>query len=181
MALFSKIIGSVLDDEPMVDDQMGSFNDIGIPVQHIPGPPQKWGLAEDLLEYLKPQSQEEHNELLNKYYAQRKTDPLWKEKGVEAEKNSPHFNSKDVKLRTKFDAKSSVIKGIAYNPNDNLAWLKMGNKWYTYSASPEQFQRFLSFGSLGREMNNIKNDKSHSMTKIDVRKTPNVSSVLGMF
>ena len=181
MALFSKIIGSVLDDEPMVDDQMGSFNDIGIPVQVTPSPA-GWGLAEDLLDYLKPQSQEEHNELLNKYYAQRKTDPQWKEKGVEAEKNSPHFNSKDVKLRTKFDAKSSVIKGIAYNPNDNLAWLKMGNKWYTYLATPKQFQDFMSFGSLGQEMNNIKNNHSHSMTKIDdVRKTPNVSSVLGMF
>ena len=180
MAQISKIIGSVL-GEPMVDDQMGSFNDIGIPVQHIPGSPQKWGLAEDLLEYLKPQSQEEHNELLNKYYAQRETDPQWKEKGIEAEKNSPHYNSKDVEPRTKLGAKSSVIKGMAYDPNSNLAMLRMGNKWYTYSATPEQFQRFLSFGSLGQEMNNIKNDKSHSMTKIDVRKTPNVSSVLGMF
>ena len=180
MALFSKIIGSVLDDEPMVDDQMGSFNDIGIPVQGTPTPA-RWGLSQDLLEYLKPQTQEEHNALLNTYYAQRATDPQWKEKGLEAEKNSPHFNSKDVEPRTKLGARSSVIKGIAYNPNDNLAWLKMGNKWYTYSATPEQFQRFMSFGSLGQEMNNIKNDKSHSMTKIDAKKTPNVSSVLGMF
>jgi len=179
MAQFSKIIGGIL-DEPMVDDQMGSFNDIGIPVQHTDNPAH-WGMSEIYAKYLKPQTQEEHNALLNTYYAQRKTDPLWKEKGVEEEKKSPHYNSKDVELRTNLGAKSSVIKGIAYDPNDNLAMLRIGNTWYTYSATPEQFQRFLSFGSLGREMNNIKNNKSHSMTKIDVRKTPNVSSVLGMF
>ena len=179
MAQISKIIGSVL-GEPMVDDQLGSFNDIGIPVTPT-SEPALWGMPEDLIEYLKPQTQEEHNALLNKYYAQRETDPQWKEKGIEEEKKSPHYNSKDVKLRTNLGAKSSVIKGMAYDPNDNLAMLKMGNKWYTYSATPEQFQRFLTFGSLGREMNNIKNDKSHSMTKIDVRKTPNLSSVLGMF
>ena len=164
----------------MVDDQLGSFNDIGIPVTPT-SEPALWGMPEEFIEYLKPQTQEEHNALLNTYYAQRETDPQWKEKGIEEEKKSPHYNSKDVKLRTDLGAKSSVIKGMAYDPNSNLAMLRMGNKWYTYSATPEQFQRFLSFGSLGREMNNIKNDKSHSMTKIDVRKTPNVSSVLGMF
>ena len=179
MAQISKIIGSVL-GEPMVDDQLGSFNDIGIPVTPTPEPA-LWGMSEDLIEYLKPQTQEEHNDLLNTYYAQRETDPQWKEKGIEEEKKSPLYNSKDVKLRTDLGAKSSVIKGMAYDPNSNLAMLRMGNKWYTYSATPEQFQRFLSFGSLGGEMNNIKNNHSHSMTKIDVRKTPNVSSVLGMF
>lgn len=178
MAQLSKIIGGIL-DEPMVDDQMGLFNDIGIPVQPTTSPA-KWGLAKELLEYLKPQTQEEHNELLNKYYAQRKTDPQWKEKGLEEEKKSPHYNSKDVKPRTDLGARSSVIKGIAYDPNSNLAMLMMGNKWYTYSATPEQFQKYLSAGSLGQEMNRIKHDKSTSMNKTSARKTPNISSVLGI-
>lgn len=177
MALFSKIIGGILNkvDEPMVDDQMGSFNDIRIPVQHTDNPAH-WGMSSTDIPYVVAQSQDEHNKLLNTFYPQRKQLKNWKELGEEVEKNDPRFSDLDHTTRKKLGAKSSVIQDIAYDPNKNLAMLMMGGKWYTYSATPEQFQRYLTAGSLGREMNNIKYNRSTSMNKTAARKTPELTS-----
>lgn len=61
---------------------------------------------------------------------------------------------------------------MAFDKDKNLAWLKMGGQWYTYSATPDQFQKFLTSGSLGREMNRIKHDRSTSMNKTAARLQP---------
>ena len=174
MAALSKVIGSVLAkaaDEPMVDDQMGSFNDIRIPVQHT-GSPAYWGMPSADIPYVTAQTQDEHNRLLNTFYPQRKVLPNWKELGSAVEKKDPRYSNVDVTTRKPLGAKSSVIQDIAYDPNKNLAMLMIGNKWYTYAATPEQFQQYLTAGSLGREMNNIKYGRSSSMSKTASRKTP---------
>lgn len=175
MALFSKVVNKMLnatDDEPMVDEQMGMFGDIRIPVNHRPGSAQNWSANGNSLDYVTPQTQDEHNSLLNKYYPYRKTMKNWKEMGRAAEKESPHYSDTDKVIRKDIGARSSVIQDMAYDKTNKLAMLKMDGQWYTYSATPEQFKSFLSSGSLSREMNRINHDRSTSMNKTAIRKSP---------
>lgn len=181
MALFSRVVGNVLKgakqlskevDEPMVDEQMGMFGDIRIPVNHRPGSVQNWSAVGNSLDYVTPQTQEEHNSLLNTYYPYRKTMKNWKEMGRVVEKDSPHYSDKDNVIRKDIGARSSVIQDMAYDKTNKLAILKIGGQWYTYSATPEQFKSFLQSGSLGREMNNINNNRSSSMNRTAIRKSP---------
>ena len=177
MPVFSKVVGKVLGqlnevDEPMVDEQMGMFGDIRIPVIHRPGSAQNWSANGNSLDYVTPQTQDEHNSLLNKYYPYRKTMKNWKEMGRAAEKESPHYSDTDKVIRKDIGARSSVIQDMAYDKTNKLAMLKMDGQWYTYSATPEQFKSFLQSGSLGREMDNIKNDRSTSMNRTAIRKSP---------
>ena len=63
MPVFSKVVGKVLRqlnevDEPMVDEQMGMFGDIRIPVIHRPGSAQNWSANGNALDYVTPQTQE---------------------------------------------------------------------------------------------------------------------------
>lgn len=177
MAALSKIIGAVLkkvDEEPMVDDKMGPFNDIRIPVQQT-SKPAYWGMPAADIPYVTAQTQDEHNRLLNTFYPQRKTLKNWKALGEEAEKKDPRYSDDDHTTRKPLGATSSVIQDMAYDPNGQLAMLMIGGKWYTYAATPEQFQQYLTAGSLGREMNNIKNGRSSSMTKTATRKTPSLT------
>lgn len=160
-------------DEPMVDEQMGMFGDIRIPVHHRPGSVQNWSAVGNSLDYVIPQTQDEHNSLLNTYYPYRKTMKNWKEMGRAAEKDSPHYSDTDKVIRKDIGARSSVIQDMAYDKTNKLAMLKINGQWYTYSASPEEFKSFLQSGSLGREMNRIKNGKSTSMNKTAIRKSPN--------
>ena len=172
--LFSKVVSKVLNatDEPMVDEQMGMFGDIRIPVNYRPGSAQNWSANGNSLDYVTPQTQEEHNSLLNKYYPYRKTMKNWKEMGRAAEKESPHYSDTDKVIRKDIGARSSVIQDMAYDKTNKLAMLKMDGKWYTYSATPEQFKSFLSSGSLSREMNRINHDRSTSMNKTAIKKNP---------
>ena len=174
MPVFSKVVSKVLNatDEPMVDEQMGMFGDIRIPINHRPGSAQNWSANGNSLDYVTPQTQEEHNSLLNKYYPYRKTMKNWKEMGRAAEKESPHYSDTDKVIRKDIGAKSSVIQDMAYDKTNKLAMLKMDGQWYTYSATPEQFKSFLQSGSLGREMNRIKHDRSTSMNRTAIRKNP---------
>ena len=177
--LFSKVVTKMLnatDDEPMVDEQMGMFGDIRIPVNYRPGSAQNWSANGNSLDYVTPQTQDEHNSLLNKYYPYRKTMKNWKEMGRAAEKESPHYSDTDKVIRKDIGARSSVIQDMAYDKTNKLAMLKMDGQWYTYSATPEQFKSFLSSGSLSREMNRIKNDRSTSMNKTAIKKNPSFNS-----
>ena len=169
MGILSRIFSR--GDEPMVDDQMGKFSDLRIPVSHTDGPA-LWGMSPADRDYLTAQTQEEHNRLLNTFYPDRKSIKNWKELGQKVEQRDPRYSDKDTTTRKNLGAKSSVIRDIAYDKEHNLAMLNMNGKWYTYAATPEQFQRFLMSGSLGREMNNIKNNRSTSMMKTSARKSP---------
>lgn len=173
--MFSKVITSVLQDkvadEPMVDEKLGQFSAIEIPVQET-SIPAYWGMSPSDIPYVTAQSQDEHNSLLNTYYPYRKTMKNWKEKGRETEQKAPHYTDKDATTRKNLGAKSSVIQDMAFDKDKNLAWLKMGGQWHTYSATPDQFQRFLTSGSLEREMNNIRNNKSTSMSKTATKIPP---------
>ena len=175
MALFSKVVGAVLkgnkEDEPMVDDQLGSFSAIEIPVQATEQPAH-WSMSLSDIPYVTAQTQEEHNRLLNTYYPYRKTMKNWKEMGQKVEERDPRYTDKDATTRKNLGAKSSVIQDMAFDKDKNLAWLKMGGQWHTYSATPDQFQRFLTSGSLEREMNNIRNNKSTSMNKTATKIPP---------
>ena len=175
MPVFSKVVSKVLnatDDEPMVDDKLGSFSAIEIPVQATQQPAY-WGMSPSDIPYVTAQTQDEHNSLLNKYYPDRKAIKNWKELGQIAEREDPRYTDKDATTRKKLGARSSVVQDMAFDKDKNLAWLKMGGQWYTYSATPDQFQKFLTSGSLGREMNNIRNNKSTSMNKTAIKKNPN--------
>lgn len=178
MALFSRVLGGMLKDrkdEPMVDDKLGPFPDIKISVETTKQPAY-WGMSSSDIPYVTAQTQEEHNRLLNKYYPVRKTMKNWKEMGKKVEKDDPRYTDKDKTTREELGAKSSVVQDMAFNKDKNLAWLKMGGQWYTYSATPEQFQKFLMSGSLGREMNRIKHDRSTSMNKTAARMQPKLAS-----
>lgn len=181
MAMISKIYGNVLKgakqlskevDEPMVDEKLGSFPAIEIPVQTTQQP-SHWSMSPSDIPYVTAQTQEEHNRLLNTYYPYRKTMKNWKEMGRNVEQKDPRYTDKDVTTRKRLGARSSKIQDIAFDKDDNLAWLKMGGQWYTYSATPDQFQKFLTSGSLGREMNRIANDRSTSMNRTAIKKNPN--------
>jgi hypothetical protein len=152
-------------DEPMVNEPMNFQNALYIPVAKSGGPA-NWSIRSGDQEYIVPQTQDEHNRLLNTFYPDRGRLKNWKELGQEEEKKSPHFSDKDSSTRKNLRARSSVIKDIAYDAQNGKAWLKMGDKWYEYRASPSQFQQFMASGSLGREMNNIKHNRSMSMSKI---------------
>lgn len=174
MALFSRVLGGFLnnrENEPMVDDKLGSFSAIEIPVQATEQPAY-WGMSPSDIPYVTAQTQDEHNRLLNTFYPDRKSMKNWKELGQKVEERDPRYTDKDATTRKKLGAKSSVVKDMAFDKDKNLAWLKLGDKWYTYSATPDQFQRFLTSGSLGREMNRIKHDRSTSMNKTAARVQP---------
>lgn len=174
MALFSKVLGGLLnnrENEPMVDDKLGSFSAIEIPVQATQQPAY-WGMSPTDIPYVTAQTQEEHNRLLNTFYPDRKSMKNWKEMGQKVEQRDPRYTDKDATTRKRLGAKSSVVQDMAFDKGKNLAWLKMGGQWYTYSATPEQFQRFLTAGSLGREMNNIRRGHSSSMNKTAARVQP---------
>lgn len=173
MALFSRVLSGLINrgDEPMVDEKMGPFSAIEIPVQATQQPAY-WGMPSADIPYVTAQTQDEHNRLLNTFYPQRKTMKDWKERGKEEEKKAKQYTDKDATPRKDLKAKSSVVKDMAFDKDKNLAWLKMGDKWYTYAATPEQFQRFLTAGSLGQEMNRIKNNNSRSMNKTATRIQP---------
>lgn len=158
--------------EPMVNKELGRFSAIRIPVQKT-NSSANWSVGSNA-EYIVPETQEEYNRLLNTYYPQRDSMPDWKERGEEEERKFPHFNPKDAYPKKPLNARSSVIQDIAFDPERELAWLKMGKsgKWYAYSASPEQFKRFMMSGSLGKEMNNIKHDRGMSMMKTQARTDP---------
>ena len=178
MALFSRVLGSLLgnrEDEPMVDDQLGSFSAIEIPVQATQQPAY-WGMSPTDIPYVTAQTQDEHNRLLNTFYPDRKNMKNWKEMGQKVEQRDPRYTDKDATTRKKLGAKSSVVQDMAFDKDKNLAWLKMGGQWYTYSATPDQFQKFLTSGSLGREMNRIKHDRSTSMNKTAARIQPSFVS-----
>ena len=174
MALFSKVLGGLLnnrENEPMIDDKLGSFSAIEIPVQATQQPAY-WGMSQSNIPYVTAQTQEEHNRLLNTFYPDRKSMKNWKEMGQKVEERDPRYTDKDATTRKRLGARSSVVQDMAFDKGKNLAWLKMGGQWYTYSATPEQFQKFLTSGSLGREMNRIKHDRSTSMNKTAARVHP---------
>lgn len=178
MALFSRVLGGMLnkrEEEPMVDDKLGSFSAIEIPVQAT-SQPAYWGMSSSDIPYVTAQTQDEHNRLLNTFYPDRKNMKNWKELGQKVEQRDPRYTDKDATTRKGLGAKSSVVQDMAFDKDKNLAWLKMGGQWYTYSATPVQFHKFLTSGSLGREMNRIKNDKSTSMNKTAARIQPKFQS-----
>ena len=169
-------MGSVFDELP-VKEQMGTFQNVHVPVSYFPGQIQLWSMNMNDADYLVPQTQKEHEELLNKFYPQRKTDPLWKEKGRKAEQESPHYSDKDNQLRKNLGVRSSFVTDIVYDPVNKMAMVQLGGgKYYTYACSPAQLKAFLSAGSLGREINNIKRNHGTSMSKTSFRQEPNVKS-----
>ena len=168
--------------EPMVDERMGSFQNVRIPVSHF-GNPQNFSMSMSDADFVVPQTQKEHNELLNKYYHTRQTNPMWREMGRAAEQDSPHFNDKDTKLRKDIKARSSFVTDIVYDPNTQRAMVQLGGgDYYTYAATPDQLRKFLMAGSLGKEINRIKRGNGSSMSKTTARQQPRGgTSITSMF
>ena len=172
----AKVYGSM--NEPMVDERLGHFQNVQIPVNHTDGPAKWWLVDNNKVEYLVPQNDKEHNELLNKYYHTRMTNPMWKEMGREAEKAAPHYNDKDTQLRTNLGARSSFVTDIVYDPNTERAMVQLnGGNYYTYAATPQQLIQFMRAGSLGKEINKIKHGQGHSLQKTAARQQPHKSGL----
>lgn len=165
-----------LADEPMVDEKLGQFEAIRVPVTKT-GLPAHFVLDPSYADYLKAQTQEEHNALLNTFYPRRQEMPDWKERGQEVEKEAPKYTDRDSVIRKGVGVTSSVVDDIAYDKDKELAYVKMNGEWHNYNASPEQFRDFLSSGSLGRELSNIRNNKSTSMSKAASRLQPTFKTV----
>lgn len=164
-------------NEPPVHDELGSFKQIRIPVQHTGS---KAFYSTNEPDYLQPQTQSEHDDLLNTFYEQRVNLPNWKEMGYEIEQENPHYDSKDTGLRKDLNAQSSVVQDIQYDPNTNTAMVKVGKKYYNYSATPDQLKRFMTEGSLGQGINRIKRGYG-SMMKTTSTQMPSVQSIFGGF
>ena len=170
MSILTKVFGRAVDEEP-VNDVMGTFGDLRVPVTQTSSPA-KWSMSPADADYIRAQTQDEHNKLLNTFYPDRERIPNWKELGQIVEQRDPRYTDKDYTTRKNLGARSSVIQDMAYDKEHNLAMLNMGGTWYTYSATPDQFRRFLSSGSLEGETNRINNGKSTSMMKTAARKIP---------
>ena len=155
-------VASEMAKEPKVVDTLERFKDVRMPVGKTPMAA-LWGTNET--DYFQPQTQIEHNELLNKYWPYRETMPNWKELGQEAEREAEHFNDKDTAFRKNMNAKSSLVEGVTYDPNSNLVNVMMGGKEYTYAATPDQLKRFMSAGSLGKEINRINKSRGTSLQR----------------
>ena len=169
--MIAQVFGNAAMDAP-VHDPLGHFGDVRIPVTHTSSPAY-WSTGET--EYVLPQTQQEHDDALNKYYAMRQQMPNWRELGQVEEYNLPHINSKDAQLRKNLGARSSFVTDIVYNPDDNVAMIQLGGgKYYTYYATPKDMQQFLSVGSLGQEINRIKRNRGTSLKKTTSRRQPNV-------
>ena len=164
-------------NKPPVNELMNFDSALYIPVSKSGGPA-NWSIRSGDQEYLVPQTQEEHDRLLNTYYPDRGRLKNWVELGQEEEKKAPHFSDQDASPRKNLGARSSVIEDMAFDPFKKKAWLQIHGKWYEYGASPEQFQRFLASGSLGREMNRIKHDRSMTLSRLEGKNgsTPNLKS-----
>lgn len=164
-------------NEPPVHDELGNFKQVHIPVQHTGT---RAFFSTNQPEYLQPQSQSEHDDLLNSFYEQRVELPKWKEMGYEIEQEVPHYDSQDGELRTDLNAQSSVIKDVQYDPNTQTAMIQVGDKgkWYNYAASPDQLKRFFTAGSLGKEFNRIKKGNG-SMMKTTSTQMPSITTIFG--
>lgn len=174
MSIWTKAFGLGMDDQP-VHEELGPWGDIEVPVTKTFGPT-FWSISPADRDYLTAQTTEEHNRLLNTYYPERDQIPNWRELGRQLEKEYPRYSDQDSQPRKNIGARSSVIQDMAYDKEHNLAMLKMGDTWYTYSATPDQFKNFLSSGSLEGEMNRIHNDRGSSMMKTSARKIPNFNT-----
>ena len=152
-------------NEPPVHDELGNFKQVHIPVQHTGA---RAFFSTNQPEFLQPQSQSEHDDLLNSFYEQRVELPQWKEMGYEIEQEAPHYDSQDDTPRTDLRAQSSVIKDVLYDPNTQTTMLQIG----------EQLQRFFTAGSLGKEFNRIKKGYG-SMMKTTSTQMPSISTVFG--
>ena len=161
MAAISNTFGSAA--EPPVEDIMGPFQVLSLPVTKTPSSA-SWSTSDE--DYYTPQTQEEHDELLNTYYNTRAFNPAWKQLGEEEEQNSKHYSDKDSTFRNHETGMSNVIEGIEYDPNNNYCYLTIGGKQYQYMATPDQLKAFLTAGSLGQEMNRIKHGQGYTMTKV---------------
>ena len=164
-------------NEPPVHDELGNFKQVHIPVQHT-------GIraffSTNQPDFLQPQSQSEHDDLLNSFYEQRVELPQWKEMGYKIEQEVPNYDSQDGEVRTDLNAQSSVIKDVQYDPNSQTAMIQVGDngKWYNYAATPDQLKRFFTAGSLGKEFNRIKKGNG-SMMKTTSTQMPSISTIFG--
>lgn len=162
-------------NERPIHDELGNFSQVHIPVMHTGS---NAYFSTNVPDYLYPQKQDEHDDLLNTFYEKRVQYPNWKEMGYKIEQESPHYNSKDRELRTDLNAQSSVVEDVVYDPNTHTAMVQVGKKWHNFNATPDQLKNFFTAGSLGKEFNRMKKGYG-SMSKTMSTERPSLSTVLG--
>ena len=101
-------------DEPMVNDLMNFDSALYIPVSKSGGPA-NWSIRSGDQEFLVPQTQEEHDRLLNTYYPDRGRLKNWKELGQEEEKKAPHFSDKDSSPRKMAQDGKQLVRVQSYS------------------------------------------------------------------
>lgn len=152
--------------EPVrVHDPLQYSKKLKISVQQTPGPA-NYMIPYMMKDFVYPQTQKEHDDLLNQYISTARFNPDWRQMGETAEHEYAKYSDTDDSPRQDIMAASSVIQNIEYDPARNIATLRIGGKDYDYNATPDELYKFLAAGSLGREMNDIKHGKSHSLRRL---------------
>lgn len=141
------------------------YGKLNISVQHTDSPA-NYMIPYMMKDFVYPQSQQEHDDLLNQYISTAKFNPNWRQMGEQSERNYAKYSDRDTAPRQDIMAASSVIQNIEYDPSREIATLRMGGKDYSYNATPDELYAFLAAGSLGREMNDIKHGNSHSLRRL---------------
>lgn len=76
-------------------------------------------------DFVYPQTQQEHDDLLNQYISTAKFNPNWRQMGEQAEREYAKYSDRDDKPRQDIYAASSVIQNIEYDPSRQIATLRM--------------------------------------------------------
>ena len=116
-------VEQVFDQPTRVHDPM-HFGKLNISVQHTPAAA-NYMIPFMLKDYVYPQTQQEHDELLNQYISTARFNPAWRQMGEQAEREYAKYSDRDDRPRQDIHAASSVIQNIEYDPNRQIATLRM--------------------------------------------------------
>lgn len=100
------------------------YGKLNISVQHTDSPA-NYMIPYMMKDFVYPQSQQEHDDLLNQYISTARFNPAWRQMGEQAEHEYAKYSDRDEHPRQDIMAASSVIQNIEYDPNRQIATLRM--------------------------------------------------------
>lgn len=100
------------------------YGKLNIAVQHTSAPA-NYMIPYMLKDFVYPQTQQEHDDLLNQYISTARFNPAWRKMGEQAERDYAKYSDRDTEPRQNIMAASSVIQNIEYDPNRQIATLRM--------------------------------------------------------
>jgi len=113
----------VFADPERVHDPL-QYGKLNISVQHTPSAA-NYMIPFMMKDFVYPQTQQEHDDLLNRYISTARFNPNWRQMGEQAEREYAKYSDRDSEPRQDIYAASSVIQNIEYDPNRQIATLRM--------------------------------------------------------